>query len=94
MRVNPTVWDNLAPINCTPMNRAPAELSPTLRKININTDTIDDMKSHPYIRYVLANAIVPYRNQHGNFTAMDDIKKVMLITEDVFNKLAPYIVVN
>ena len=65
-----------------------------LRQININTATIDQLKSHPYIRYVIANAIVQYRNQHGNFTAIDDIKKIMLITEDVFNKLAPYIVVN
>ena len=65
-----------------------------LRQININTATIDQLKSHPYIRYVIANAIVQYRSQHGNFTAVDDIKKIMLITEDVFNKLAPYIVVN
>ncbi|MBC7890352.1 MAG: helix-hairpin-helix domain-containing protein [Ferruginibacter sp.] len=68
--------------------------SPQLRRININTATVDEMKSHPYLRYVLANAISQYRIQHGNFEVVNDIKKIMTITEDIFNKLAPYLTVN
>ncbi|MEO5945666.1 MAG: helix-hairpin-helix domain-containing protein [Chitinophagaceae bacterium] len=63
----------------------------SLRKININTATIDELKAHPYIRYTLANPIVAYRNQHGNFVAIEDIKKIMVITEDIFTKIAPYL---
>ncbi len=62
-----------------------------IRKININTATIDELKAHPYIRYSLANPIVAFRNQHGLFAKLEDIKKVMVVTEDVFNKIAPYI---
>ena len=65
-----------------------------LRRININTATIDEMKPHPYLRYALANAIVQYRTQHGNYTAVADIKKIMTITEDIFNRVAPYLTVN
>jgi competence ComEA-like helix-hairpin-helix protein len=59
--------------------------------LNINTATVDEMKLHPYIRYALANAIVQYRTQHGNFVVIADIKKIMLVTEEVFTKLEPYL---
>jgi competence ComEA-like helix-hairpin-helix protein len=64
-----------------------------IKQININTATIDEMKSHPYLRYNLANAIFQYRQQHGNFNSVDEIKKIMIITENVFNKVAPYLTV-
>jgi competence protein ComEA len=64
-----------------------------VKKININTATKDEMKSHPYIKWNLANAIVEYRNQHGNFTSVDDLKKISLITEEIFSKLKPYLLV-
>ena len=65
----------------------------TIKQFNINTATVDDMKTHPYIRYNIANAIVQYRMQHGNFAAVTDIKKIMLVTDDVYNKLVAYLTV-
>ncbi len=65
-----------------------------LKKLNINTATADELKSHPYLRYNIANAIVQYRTQHGSFSAVADIKKIMVITEDIFNKVSPYLIVN
>ncbi len=62
-----------------------------VKKININTATLDELKMHPYIRYNLANAIVQYRAQHGNFSAAGDIKKIMMMTEELYNKLLPYL---
>lgn len=63
----------------------------TVKKININTATLDEMKIHPYIRYNLASAIVQYRLQHSNFKVVDDIKNIMMLTDDIFKKLAPYL---
>lgn len=63
----------------------------TVKKFNINTATVDEMKTHPYIRYNIANAIVQYRSQHGNFISVADVKKIMMVTDDVFNKVAPYL---
>ena len=65
-----------------------------LKKININTADIEGMKKHPYLRYAIGNAIVTYRAQHGNFLALEDIKKIMTITDEVFNKLAPYLTID
>ncbi len=63
----------------------------SIKQININTATIDELKAHPYIRYQLAKPIVAYREQHGPFDKTEDIKKVMVITEDVYEKIAPYL---
>ena len=63
----------------------------TIKQFNINTASVDEMKTHPYIRYNIANAIVQYRSQHGNFLSVADIKKIMMVTEDVYNKVAPYL---
>ena len=62
-----------------------------LKKININNATIDELKAHPYIRYQIGNAIINYRSQHGNFKTITDIKNIVLITEEVFEKINPYL---
>jgi competence protein ComEA len=62
-----------------------------VKQININLASADEMKVHPYLRYTLAQAIFQYRQQHGNFNSVEGIKKIMLITDDVFNKIAPYL---
>lgn len=66
----------------------------SVKKININTATKDEMKMHPYIKWNLANAIVEYRNQHGEYKTVEDIKKIMAVTDDVYNKIAPYLITN
>ncbi|MEP6727425.1 MAG: helix-hairpin-helix domain-containing protein, partial [Bacteroidota bacterium] len=38
-----------------------------MKQININTADANTLKQHPYIRWNLANVIVQYRVQHGNF---------------------------
>ena len=65
--------------------------NPPVKRININSATIDELKAHPYIRYNLANAIVQYRMQHGKFSAVSDIKKIMMVTDEIYNKTAPYL---
>jgi competence ComEA-like helix-hairpin-helix protein len=62
-----------------------------VKKLNINLATLDELKSHPYLRYNIANAMVQYRTQHGNFSSVSDIKKIMLITDEIFIKAAPYL---
>ncbi|HLG41110.1 MAG TPA: helix-hairpin-helix domain-containing protein [Chitinophagaceae bacterium] len=63
----------------------------SIKKININTATVDELKAHPYIRYSIANPIVAYRNEHGLFSKVEDIKKVMAVTDEIYNKIAPYL---
>jgi competence ComEA-like helix-hairpin-helix protein len=65
--------------------------SKAIKKININSATVDELKAHPYINYSIANAIVQYRQQHGNFKTVNDIRKIMLISDDFFDKASPYL---
>lgn len=67
------------------------QLSGEVKKININTASLDELRIHPYVRYHIANAIVQYRMQHGDYKMVDDIKKIMIMNEEVFNKLSPYL---
>jgi competence ComEA-like helix-hairpin-helix protein len=61
------------------------------KKININTATVDELKAHPYIKYNLAHPLIAYRNEHGSFSKVEDIIKVMAVTDEIYNKLAPYL---
>jgi len=65
--------------------------NPSVKKININIATFDELKTHPYIKYNLANPIVAYRNEHGAFSKVEDIKKVMAVTDEIYKKIAPYL---
>lgn len=62
-----------------------------IRKININTTTVNELKAHPYIRYSIANPIIAYRNQHGSFANIEELKKIMIITDEVYKKISPYL---
>ena len=66
----------------------------TVKQININKATADEMKTHPYIKYKLADAIVKYRQQHRGYKAITDIKNIKILSEDNYTKLAPYLTVN
>lgn len=63
----------------------------SVKKININTATVDELKAHPYIKFSLANPIIAYRNEHGSFSKIEDIKKVMAVTDEIYKKIAPYL---
>lgn len=67
--------------------------STAIRKININTASDFDLGGHPYIDKAVAKAIVIYRSKHGDYKQIEDIKKIVFITQDLFNKIAPYLAV-
>jgi DNA uptake protein ComE-like DNA-binding protein len=62
-----------------------------VKKININTATRDELKLHPYIKWNLANILVEYRNQHGHYKSIEELKNISSIDERLFLKIAPYL---
>ncbi|MBI2966845.1 MAG: helix-hairpin-helix domain-containing protein [Bacteroidetes bacterium] len=62
-------------------------------KKDINAISVEDLKKHPYFRWNLANAIVQYRNMHGNFRELSDVRKIDLVNDSVFAKIAPYLTI-
>jgi competence protein ComEA len=63
-----------------------------IKKININSATKEELKIHPYIRWQLSNVIIEYRNQHGQFKNISELKNIHLIDETLYNKIAPYLI--
>ena len=64
-----------------------------LKKRNINSSTVEELKKHPYINWNVANAIVAYREEHGSYKNVLDIRKTDLVDEDLYRKIAPYLTV-
>jgi competence ComEA-like helix-hairpin-helix protein len=60
-------------------------------KMNINTISFASLRQCPYLGYKQASAIIEYRNQHGKYSSIDDIKNIAIITPDILSKIEPYI---
>jgi len=62
-----------------------------LRTIDINTAIADTLARHPYIGWKLAKVIVAYRQQHGRFQKVEDLRQIVLINEEKFQQVRPYV---
>ena len=62
-----------------------------ITKININTISFASLRQLPYLDYKQASALIEYRNQHGKYASMDDIRNVAIITPEIITKIEPYI---
>ena len=62
-------------------------------KIDINTAKLEQLKTHPYIGFAIAHAIINFRNQHGPFKSLEDIQKIAIIDKGKYEKLAHYLVI-
>ncbi len=65
----------------------------SIELININTATIEELKSLPNIGSIVASNIVEYRNTNGLFSSIEDIKKVNGIKDALFEKIKEYITI-
>ncbi|MEP7376019.1 MAG: helix-hairpin-helix domain-containing protein [Chitinophagaceae bacterium] len=64
-----------------------------VKKININTADVNTLKAHPYIKWNIANAIMQFRQQHGDYKTVEDLKQIHSIEEEVYKHIAPYLTV-
>lgn len=62
-----------------------------LSPIRINRCTAEELQKHPYIKWNQAKALIAYRVQHGAFNEVEDIKKCHLISEELCQKIKPYL---
>ena len=65
-----------------------------IRQVNINSADAETLKHHPYIKWNIANAIVSYRQQHGDYTSLEELLKIDIISPETLQKLIPYLKVN
>ena len=63
-------------------------------KVNINTASVEELTSLKGIGQTRAESIVTYRQEHGAFTAVEDLKAVSGIGDATHQKIADAITVN
>jgi comEA protein len=63
-------------------------------KININTASLDDLQKLPRIGPKVAQRILDYRKQNGNFKKIEELMKVKGIGEKVYARLKDMITVS
>lgn len=61
--------------------------------ININTASAEEISAIPGLGEKKSQAVIKFREKHGPFTKVEDIKKVDGIGDKLFDKIMPYIVV-
>lgn len=57
-------------------NRFPVLTPRKVRKVNINTATLDELVTVKYIDYEIAHHILEYKKLHLKFTSLEELKKV------------------
>lgn len=62
-----------------------------VKRININSASVDDLRKHPYCDKKSAVKIFMQRVDHGDYTDVQDIRKLNLADDAVFTKLVPYL---
>lgn len=59
----------------------------TIIRLNVNTASAYDIKLRTNMPDVVAKAIVVYRQQYGPFHTLDDLKKVVILSDSLYQKL-------
>jgi DNA uptake protein ComE-like DNA-binding protein len=62
-----------------------------VRKVDINRIPVDDLLKHPYLSRSQAKGLIAYREKHGPFNSLSDLKKCLLIDDKTFEKMHIYI---
>ena len=65
--------------------------SAQVRQLNVNSLSLNELKRHPYINYYQAKAITDYRRLHGPLRSLDDLRLLPDFSEEVINRLKPYV---
>ena len=68
----------------------PISAETMLPKLNINAATAEMLWRHPYITPTIAKGMVKYRKQHGKFKRIEDLKKLYLIDDELYDKIKVY----
>ncbi|MFN6944531.1 MAG: ComEA family DNA-binding protein [Cytophagaceae bacterium] len=62
-----------------------------IKQINLNTCGFKELSSHPYIPYKTAKIIINYRDQHGPFSSIQDLRQIKIIDQEFVDKIRPYV---
>ena len=64
-----------------------------ISKMNINTISKEELKQHPYIKWSVANSIILYRINHGEYKSVQNIQNSDLVNDELYRKIVRYLTV-
>ncbi|MCF2488317.1 helix-hairpin-helix domain-containing protein [Dyadobacter sp. CY347] len=68
------------------------KINSAVKKINLNSVNVEDLGKHPYFKNKqITSTIINYRNQHGPFRTMDELRKVRVVNDAMIKKIEPYL---
>jgi len=62
-----------------------------ITKISINDVDFEGLRKFPYLTNKQTNAIIQYRQQHGNYRNIADMKNIVILDDVILHKIEPYI---
>ncbi len=62
-------------------------VSETIQKINLNTISAYELRIRANIPDAVARAIIAYRQQYGPYQSVNDLKKIVFISDSLFQKI-------
>jgi competence ComEA-like helix-hairpin-helix protein len=65
-----------------------------IRKIDLNNVTFKDLLKHPYFEYYLVKAIFQKKDEIKRFDSVEQIRGIPVMYEELYEKIAPYLVAN
>ncbi len=60
------------------------------KRLNLNTVSEEELKTHPYFKYKLARVITNYRKQHGSYKNYNDLLQIKIINDSILDKIKVY----
>lgn len=65
-----------------------------VKKIHLNRTTAKELTAHPYITSSQARSIIAYRETHGQYKVVADIRRSILIDENTYEKIKEYLIID
>lgn len=62
-----------------------------IKRTNINTVNFEMLSRFPYLSYKQANAVIQFREQHGQYESLADLKNIAIMDKNTIQKIEPYI---
>ena len=88
------ITDELDKIGANKIDSTNEKSSSKSYLVNINTADSSELQSLPGIGTTIANSIIEYRKENGNFETIEDLKNVSRIGDKTFDKLKDLITVD
>ena len=62
-----------------------------VKKININSASVEDLRKHPYMNKKAAVAIYMHRVNNGDFKSVQEIKELNFVNDSLYTKIVSYL---